>query len=295
MFVEAIKNVGDYTRSVLFISRKYNSQEIKPGSATLFFVNDEGVAVTCKHVALSLLSSEKINKKYEEYKAELNRLAEDSHYRNNKRKLAEKYNYNDNTVIEQKINFINCVDKLSSFDCILHPDYDLAIIKFKGYDNILYKGHAVFADKDYAEPGEMLCRLGYPFPEFKGYSYDETYQKIKFDPSRGTLNTPRFPLEGMVTRMLASKENKIMGYEISTPGLRGQSGGPLFNKEGIVMGMQHRTKHLYLGFDIIDEEATVNSKIKGIHNQPFLHVGECIHAAVIKEFLDEHNIKYYTV
>jgi len=44
-------------------------------------------------------------------------------------------------------------------------------------------------------------------------------------------------------------EGEIMGIELSTPGLRGQSGGPLFNSEGIICGMQSSTNHLHLGFE----------------------------------------------
>ena len=32
------------------ISRQFGSAEAVPGTATLFFVNDDGVAITCKHV-----------------------------------------------------------------------------------------------------------------------------------------------------------------------------------------------------------------------------------------------------
>ena len=54
--------------------------------------------------------------------------------------------------------------------------------------------------------------------------------------------TPRFPIEGMLTRHIMHG-NEIAGIELSTPGLRGQSGGPLFNSEGLVCGMQSGTNH----------------------------------------------------
>ena len=30
-----------------------------------------------------------------------------------------------------------------------------------------------------------------------------------------------------------------------------------------------------------------------VNNQPFLHVGQCVHLDVIKQFLDENHIRYY--
>ena len=79
---------------------------------------------------------------------------------------------------------------------------------------------------------------------------------------------------------------------MSTPGLRGQSGGPLFDREGIVYGMQHLTSHLHLGFDIKEKEIIQDGKKTKVSNFPFLHVGHCIHVDRIKDFLKEHHINY---
>ena len=38
---------------------------------------------------------------------------------------------------------------------------------------------------------------------------------------------------------------------------------------------------------------TINGKEEIINNQPFLHVGQCLHVNIIKEFLDQHKVKYY--
>ena len=51
MFVEAIKKVSSYTRPIRFISRNYSSATVVPGTATLFFINENGYALTCCHVA----------------------------------------------------------------------------------------------------------------------------------------------------------------------------------------------------------------------------------------------------
>jgi hypothetical protein len=109
----------------------------------------------------------------------------------------------------------------------------------------------------------------------------------------GNYYTPRFPIDGMFTRHICDNSGKIIGIELSTPGLRGQSGGPLFNSEGIVYGIQSMTKHLHLGFDMVKEKMLLNGREELINNQPFLHVGQCVHVEIIKDFLNENNIKYY--
>jgi hypothetical protein len=95
-----------------------------------------------------------------------------------------------------------------------------------------------------------------------------------------------------VTRFTGDQSGTISGIEMSTPGLRGQSGGPLFDQDGIIYGMQFATGHLHLGFDMKDHEIIHEGKKTRISNHPFLHVGLCVHADKIKQFLSEHKIRF---
>ena len=67
----------------------------------------------------------------------------------------------------------------------------------------------------------------------------------------------------------------------------------LFAKDGIVYGMQCETHHFHLGFDMIKEKMMINGHQEIVNNQPFLHVGRCIHVDIIKQFLNDNKIKYY--
>ena len=71
MFIEAIEKAKEFTRPIYFISRFFDSTEVIPGTATIFFVNEEGYALTCGHVADELLLIIQVQKKYEEFKAEI--------------------------------------------------------------------------------------------------------------------------------------------------------------------------------------------------------------------------------
>jgi hypothetical protein len=62
----------------------------------------------------------------------------------------------------------------------------------------------------------------------------------------------------------------------------------------VIYGMQSLTKHLHLGFDMINEPMTINGRQQTINNQPFLHVGHAVHLDVLKEFMDQNGVKYYT-
>src|SRR5690349_12707813 len=58
MFVTAIDKAGEYTRALHTIIRYFGSQDVHPGAATLFFVNDQGWALTCKHVAAEIVNAD---------------------------------------------------------------------------------------------------------------------------------------------------------------------------------------------------------------------------------------------
>ena len=196
-------------------------------------------------------------------------------------------------MIRVKNLFMNCVDQFSKLKIELHPTQDLALLRFIGYKKLLYKQHAVFLrDTARARPGRSLCRLGYPFPEFTNYRYNPQNDDIEWI-TEGRETTPKFPIDGIITRLLSDNGADVTGIEMSTPGLRGQSGGPLFDVNGLVYGMQAETRHLHLGFDIENRDVLVNGRKARVSNYPFLNVGACVHADVIKRFLTEHGVKYY--
>ena len=128
------------------------------------------------------------------------------------------------------------------------------------------------------EPGELLCRAGFPFVEDR---------KPPWTPKNGFDLSKVFPLPIFVNEALVSRfanievKGRIEGtwIETSTPGLRGQSGGPLFDHEGNVCGIQVNTHHYPLGF-------------KGKGRNQVLHVGRAVHSKTVRELLDKKNIPY---
>ena len=292
MFENSIEKVAGFTRPLNSILRTYGGNQVIPGSSTLFFVNNEGYAITCRHVIDVIASADKINQTYQAFKKERESIPKDGKYKMRLKGLEMKYKYSPNSVIQILLTFIDCVDTMSGFTWHTHPKYDLAILKFNDYKSIRYTGYANFLkDTSKIRQGKYLCRLGFPFPEFSNYKYNEATDSIEWT-TTGNQSSPRFPIEGMVTRFL-SEDNRVTGIELSTPGLRGQSGGPLFNDQATVYGMQFSTKHLHLGFDLINKEILVDNNMIKISDYSFLHLGQCVHADIIKEFLTEKNVQFY--
>ena len=291
MFESAIDNVLQFTRPLHTISRTYGGL-ILPGSSTFFFVNNNGIAITCKHVLDLIPAADNINQSYLQFKAERERIPKDGKYKRNLQGLEIKYKYNADSTIQLKNNFLNCFDTIKEITCHAHPTLDLAIMEFKGFNKIYYTSHARFIkDNNKIKQGKSLCRIGFPFPEFNNFKHNPDTDDIEWT-NTGNPNSPSFPIDGIVTRFVGSNQNEITGIEMSTPGLKGQSGGPLFDTAGNIYGMQFATNHLHLGFDMKDIEIINNGKKSKVSNYPFLHVGICVHADKIKEFLHQHNINF---
>lgn len=276
MFQNAIELAGHFTRPVFTLARTYGNQNVIPGAQTLFFVNEEGWAVTCKHTAQLLLSAGQIEKRWTEFKEKREKLVIEygipyddmpyPEYEQALANLAAEYKYNGNTLCQLKVNFIDCVDNMTRFECKFHPTQDLALIKFEGWNKLGYRVYAKFAaSTDIVKPGKFLCSIGYPYPEFKNFTYDEAEDTIKWTPE-GHKTSPRFPSLGMVTRLIGA-DGKLVGIELSSPAPIGIDGGPVIGENGLVYGMYVGTNPLKLG--------------------------QCVHAEIIKEFLDKNGVKYY--
>ena len=290
MFVEAVERVSAYTRAVHSIYKQYGSSDIRKGCATLFFVNETGAAVTCRHVVDMLLSN---IDNYLAFKAEVVATQKLPNFeKQHLPRLKSQFGINSETLTAIRHSFVSGVDN-SEYVFAQHPTEDLAILQFKNFKNKYYTGHAVFLkDTQAIKQGKSLCRLGFPFPEFTNYQNSTTTDDVEWT-TEGQIATPIFPMDGIVTRHIANSEGHITGIELSTPGLRGQSGGPLFDTTGLVYGMQSSTKHLHLGFDLIGEEITLNGRPTKVTDYQFMNVGQCVHAQVIKKYLDDCQIKYY--
>jgi hypothetical protein len=290
MFVSSIERAAQFTRPIHSIFRNFGSTEVHPGAASLFFVNSEGWALTCRHVVQQLIAAEKLHQQYTAFKADLAALGA-RRSRRTERELQRKYAFDHTKAVELANRFVDCVEGPLDLRGEMHPTLDVALLKFSNFTRLACDTFPVFARNGAdLKQGKFLCRLGFPFPEFTNFEYDQANDAIRWT-QQGRERSPRFPIEGMVTRHLLAQDGSIVGIELSTPGLRGQSGGPAFDVEGRIWGIQAATAHLDLDFDV-DMKVVRNGAKKQVRDSAFLHVGHCIHVDALKAFMRTHGVAF---
>jgi hypothetical protein len=291
LFVHAIDIAERFTRPLHIVTRNYGSSTPYAGAATLFFVNADGWALTCRHVAQHLTATDQVNANYAAFVAELAAGKGKVKEKKLRRQLEQKYRFTNKSPVQILNRFVNCVDAFTTIDTKQHAVGDLALLKFNGFGTLQVSSFPVFAKTGSdLKQGKTLCRLGFPFPEFTNFEYDSAGDLLKWT-ATGREGTPRFPIDGMLTRHLIGAGGDTFGFEMSTPGLRGQSGGPSFDVEGRVWGMQSATNHLDLDFDVHQDVVRAGVK-KHVSDSAFLHVGHCVHIDIIKDFMRTHSVVF---
>ncbi len=268
MFSKAYKISSRYTHPLLISNRFYDGT-ITSGVGSFVIINRDGWIVTAAHILDSLLT-------FHRHQEEITR-----------------YNARTGTRINPKWISHHSIWFGADHHVIRHfhilGENDLAIGKIENYDPSFISHYPVFKNPDSLEPGTSLCKLGYPFYEVKA-SFDQQQNQFQFDSS--IFPIPAFPIDGIYTRNIVKGKStdgktEYKFLETSSPGLRGQSGGPTFDKDGKIWAIQSQTHHLPLDFS-----PTLIRNNREIEENQFLNVGWGVHVESILRFLDENGVSY---
>ena len=284
MYKKSIKNNSKYLVPFVEGIKYYGSNEIEHALGTMIILNDEGDILTCKHIAQEFIINDKLASSYPKLLNDLKKCKNDSQ----REELEKKYNLNSSTAVLTNINLPFQINRDINIEIKMHKYLDLAIIRFDGI-NVKLENYPIFA-KNIPEQGQSMCKLGFAFPEYSYFEYSEEVGNIVLKKEK-VDNFPLFPMDGIVTRIVMDERNEKSMFETSTPGIRGQSGGPIFSPEGIVYGIQSFTKQLDLNFDV-DKNVKRGINEKKVTYTPFINLGVGITSKEIIKFLDENNIKY---
>ena len=175
------------------------------------------------------------------------------------------------------------------------PAADLAFGRLEPFDPASVPRYPVLKDPSRGHaPGRSLCKLGFPLHRIDPV-FDEAANTFTLPP--GSVPLPALPLDGMFTRIVNARAPGIgdgdgdadpsLFIETSTPSLIGQMGGPVFDAEAVVWGIQSHTMHHSLGF-----RPPVPGGREGQVEHQFLNTGLAVHASVIRGVLDASGVEY---
>jgi hypothetical protein len=170
-------------------------------------------------------------------------------------------------------------DGTTAVNVLILPEADLAIARLTPFDPKSIEVYPTIKNPTELANGTSLCKLGFPFYSIP-VAFDEGSGAFRFP--MALLPIPRFPIEGIYTRTINAGESRdgryaIQFLETSSPGLPGQSGGPIFDTAGRVWGIQVRTQSVPLEFSVPDQ---------------YLNLGIGVHPALIVQFLKNQGVRF---
>ena len=287
MFATACSIAREFTFPII-ISYKQVNGECYSIIGSFVIINDDGWFVTAHHIILQLHNLQTSYNSYHGLLARRKIIEEDSNIIQPIRKKQLSQLKIEATAISDFSIWLGW-DRVTLDELLVLPQIDLAIGRLGNFDKTKVSLYPYFKDPDkQMEQGASLCKIGFPFHIIK-----PEYQENKgFILPSGSVPPPFFPLEGIFTRNVAiqadiEKAYPLMYLETSTPGLRGQSGGPTFDIHGVVWAIQSQTHHLKLVFGNGN-----NTKESEQVKYQFLNVGWGIHAKSLVGFFIEHNIRF---
>lgn len=340
MFVEAIEKASAFTFP-LIISNRYQDGSISSSLGSFIILNEEGWLLTAAHIIQETSLHQAHLKEYQNY----------IH--------GEGTVLNPKWILNHSLWFGADHHRVQEFYVL--PENDLAIGKIENFNPAFVREYPVFISPGAVKTGRSVCKLGFPF-----YDIQATFSGNAFRYDPGLFPIPRFPYEGMVTRIISGgfipsgsgslgarpaepalsepdrsagsqlplgltepgpersgldrsgldgpgqepagpdstsqdqsgqessgltwpgSPREILWIETSSPGLRGQSGGPVFDTKGRVWGIQSMTRHLPLGFSPSIQKNGIT-----VEENQFINLGWFVHIQAVMNFLDQHGITYY--
>jgi hypothetical protein len=276
MFGDACEKAMRFTRPVITSTRLYDGT-VQCSCGAFIVLNDEGWILTAGHMFDSFKAFQDTAEKIKDI--------EEQNSRGGDRRPKVKI---DPTWITNH-SFWWGWDNVRLCDVFVDRRVDIGVGRLEPFNKKWISGYPVLKDPANMRPGTSLCKLGFPFTKINA-TFDQKANSFRL--ADGTLPLPLFPIEGMHTRNIAQGKSAdgmfdALYVETSSPGIRGQSGGPIFDKDCNICGIQLKTNHMPLDF-----KAEANTDGKKVTEYQFINLGVGLHAKTIVDILRSRNIEF---
>jgi len=295
MFAKACKIAREFTRPVVLSSRNTNGT-CEAGIGAFVVINDDGWILTAWHIVdrIRVLSAQ--SKARKDYEAAISAIEADPALDRKAKSRAKRHLPSPEAHSSTNYSAWWGWDGAALAEWHALPATDLALGRLEPFKKEWIKAYPEFKDpaKELAQ-GTSLCKLGFPLhsitPTFDG-------QKNSFILPKGAVPPPFFPVDGIFCRVVELQgvpnppTYPLRYIETTSPGLRGQSGGPIFDVQGTLWAIQSRTQHYPLGFGNDLKPGQLTSKqIEYVQNQ-YLNTGWGVHPATILGLLKEKSVRF---
>ena len=252
MFKEACEILAKQVRPI-FVATRHGAQPARFAVGASVMVNDDGWTLTAGHVVRAALQALEAQREYDGLSK-----------REQRRRIGER----PDTVTRAGVRWGSWDDPSVTGQFLLHGAADLALFQLSGF--VTPRGYREPVFRADAAPGESVCRVGYAL-------LDDISSTSEGDSLHLDQSPPLFVNDGIVSRFVTRSDHQHI--EVTSPGLLGQSGGPIADRHAHICGIQVCTRHYRLGFG--GESAT--------H-----HVGQAVNGNVVCKFLRDHNVDHKT-
>lgn len=291
MFADAIDKARDFTKPLVISHRR---QDGACGAAVGGYVviNRDGWAVSAYHIFEEwekVRAAARTFTKAEADRAAIYGAAIDKKERARRLKTLPAFT---NSSTTHASLWLGLPGTCSVKDTVFLVAADLAIFRIDGFDHKWVTHYPELKDPSKGvRHGTSLCRYGFPF-----HSIDPTWNGSSFHLPKESVPIPAFPSEGMFSRdvniiidgpAMEEVTFPLKMIETSSPGLRGQSGGPIFDRHGQVWGVQSRTIHYPLGFN-----PPVPGGKKGEVEHQFMNAGWGTHPETLVGALRDRGVNF---
>jgi hypothetical protein len=293
MFAQACEKARQFTRPVVVSHRRHDGACLAAIGAFVV-LNADGWAVTAWHIVEEIEKLMKAARQYGDTEKQRASIYADKALDKKSRGKVLK------ALPTAKAETVTNASAWWSWDKVRLKEFaamaavDLVFVRLEPFDPAWVTAYPMFKDpaRQMAQ-GRSLCRIGFPFHTIEPV-FDSAKNAFQLPP--GSLPLPFFPIEGILTRHVdvhldpapnPAPTFRFRLLETSSPGLRGQSGGPIFDQNGTVWGIQSQTRHFPLGFSPPVPGGKPDQK-----EHQFLNVGWGVHAETIVGAMKERGITF---
>ena len=270
MFAKACSIARNWTRPMIVSTRMANGS-VDTQVGTFVIINSDGWAFSAGHLFDSFVKFQGDQKKIKEA-AEMNEAKPGSVEPDMKWITNHSFWFGSDGVRMSRV-YVN-------------RQIDIALMKLENIGDV--KTFPVFRTPESMMPGTSVCRLGFAFSEVRSEFIPESKA---FSIPKGVLPLTFYPTEGMHTRDIVEGVTQDgfdrIFVDTSSPSFRGQSGGPLFDTEGRIYGINVRTQIRRLDFDNV-----MRPRDELLPDKQYANFGQAVHVRTLIEIMKKNGVSF---